>query len=119
MDRSLRCSGIACVFLISVSAVHKIFVGPIIAAAIRHLKNSKSVCLGIGGIELASELVILDSVMMKTALAASFVLLAALSVFVRCFLLAVGLTRAKQSFSCSIMPHGVLVSTTIFFLMHA
>ena len=98
MYRSLRCTGIACVFLISVSAVHKIFVWPIISAAIRHLNNSKSVCLGIRGIELTSGLVILDSVLMPTALKASIVLLAALSVLVRSLLLAVGLTRAKQSF---------------------
>jgi hypothetical protein len=58
--------------------------------------------------------------MMPTALKMSFVLwAAAISDLLTNLLLAVGLTRAKQSFSLSILPCGLLLSTTIIFLLHA
>ena len=72
---------------------------------------------GIGGIELASGLTILGSVMMPTALMTSFALWAGLSAMVTNLLLAVGLTRAKQPFSQFLMTYGVLVTTTIFFAL--
>jgi len=82
-----------------------------------HLDIDQSGRRGIGGIELASGLTILGSVMMPTALMTSFALWAGLSAMVTNLLLAVGLTRAKQPFSQFLMTYGVLVTTTIFFAL--
>ena len=97
-------NGGACVSLIFVSTAYKISDGPIFAAAIKHLNNPKSVRLGIDSIELISGLVILASVVMRTTLKTSTALRTALSVLVTNVHLAVGLTRAKQSFSRSLCP---------------
>ena len=96
--------GGADVFLICVSTVHKISNGLIFAAAMKHVNNSKNVRLGIDGIELSTELVIFASVVTPTTLKTSLALWKALSVLVTNVHLAVGLTRAKQSFSRSLCP---------------
>ena len=62
-------SGGAGVFLICVSTAHRFFSdGPIFAAAIKHLNNSKSFRLRIDSIELTRGLVIFASVVMPTTL---------------------------------------------------
>ena len=107
-------NGGADVFLICVSTVHKISDGPIFAAAIKHLNNSKNVRLGIDGIELSTGLVIFASVVTPTTLTTSFALWTALSVLVTTRHLSVGLTRAQKSFSHSLMSYGIILGTTIF-----
>ena len=117
MDILLWATGIASAFMICASAVYKLSDGPVTALAMKHLDIDQSGRRGIGGIELASGLTILGSVMMPTALMTSFALWAGLSTMVTKLLLAVGLTRAKQSFSQFLMTYGVLVTTTIFFAL--
>ena len=117
MDILLWATGIASAFMICASAVYKLSDGPVTALAMEHLDIDQSGRHGIGGIELASGLTILGSVMMPTALMTSFALWAGLSAMVTNLLLAVGLTRAKQPFSQFLMTYGVLVTTTIFFAL--
>jgi len=117
MDILLWATGIARAFMICASAVYKLSDGPVTALAMEHLDIDQSGRHGIGGIELASGLTILGSVMMPTALMTSFALWAGLSAMVTNLLLAVGLTRAKQPFSQFLMTYGVLVTTTIFFAL--
>ena len=111
MDILLWATGIASAFMICASAVYKLSDGPVTTLAMEHLDIDQS---GRRGIELASGLTILGSVMMPTALMTSFALWAGLSAMVTNLLLAVGLTRAKQPFSQFLMTYGVLVTTTIF-----
>ena len=103
------------IFLLCITTVHKTSDGPIFAAAIKHLNNSKNVRLGIDGIELSTGLIIFASVVTPTTLTASFALWTALSVLVTTRHLSVGLTRAQKSFSHSLMSYGIILSTTIFF----
>ena len=117
MDILLWATGIASAFMICASAVYKLSDGPVTALAMKHLDIDQSGRRGIGGIELASGLTILGSVMMPTALMTSFALWAGLSAMVTNLLLAVGLARAKQPFSQFLMTYGVLVTTTIFFAL--
>ena len=117
MDILLWATGIASAFMICASAVYKLSDGPVTALAMKHLDIDQSGRRGIGGIELASGLTILGSVMMPTALMTSFALWAGLSAMVTSLLLAVRLTRAKQPFSQFLMTYGVLVTTTIFFAL--
>ena len=117
MDILLWATGIASAFMIFASAVYKLSDGPVTALAMEHLDIDQSGRHGIGGIELASGLTILGSVMMPTTLMTSFALWAGLSAMVTNLLLAVGLTRPKQPFSQFLMTYGVLVTTTIFFAL--
>lgn len=117
MDILLWATGIASAFMVCASAVYKLSDGPVTALAMEHLDIAQSGRRGIGGIELASGLTILGSVMMPTALMTSFALWAGLSAMVTSLLLAVGLTRAKQPFSKFLITYGVLATTTIFFAL--
>ena len=107
-------SGGAGISLICEATVHKISDGPIFAAAIKHLNNSKGIRFGIDSIELSTELVILASVVTPTKLTRSFVLWTTLSVLVTGLHLSVGSTRAQKSFSRSLICYGIILSTTIF-----
>ena len=98
MDILLWANGIASLFMICASAFYKLSDRPVTALAMEHLDINQSGSCGIGGIELASGLTILGSVMMPTALMTSFALWTGLSAMVTSLLLAVGLTRAKQPF---------------------
>ena len=117
MDILLWATGIASAFMICASAVYKLSDGPVTALAMEHLDIDQSGRHGIGGIELASGLTILGSVMMPTALMTSFALWAGLSAMVTSLLLAVGLTRAKQPFLKFLITYGVLATTIIFFAL--
>ena len=114
MDILLWATGIASAFMICASAVYKLSDGPVTALAMEHLDIDQSGHHGIGGIELASGLTILGSVMMPTARMTSFALWAGLSAMVTSLLLAVGLTRVKQPFSKFLMIYWIPAPTTTF-----
>ena len=72
MDILLWATGIAEASTICASAVYKLSDGSVTSLAMEHLDIDQSRRRGIGGIELASGLTILDSVIMPTALMTSF-----------------------------------------------